>query len=55
MPAADNSRQFDPRPVPGRRLHLAWSDPRLRNLVWQVVIVHTVLASGQLWLTYCAA
>jgi general L-amino acid transport system permease protein len=44
MRAIDHSRRFAPRPVRTRRIHLTWSDPVLRNLVWQIVIVGVVVA-----------
>src|SRR5438270_827965 len=32
------------RAAPRKRLHLSWSDPRFRNLVWQVVIIGVIAA-----------
>jgi general L-amino acid transport system permease protein len=32
------------RAAPRRRIHLSWSDPRFRNIVWQVLVVGTVAA-----------
>lgn len=43
MPDATTD-QRSPRPRPGRRIHFSWSDQRLRSIVWQVVIVGSVLA-----------
>ena len=44
MSAAADPRLFGPRPAPARHIHLTWSDPRFRNLVWQVVVVGVVAA-----------
>jgi general L-amino acid transport system permease protein len=44
MSAVDNARRIAPRRVPARRMNLTWSDPRLRSLVWQIVIVGVVAA-----------
>jgi general L-amino acid transport system permease protein len=35
------------RPVPKRRIRLSWSDPLLRNIVWQVLVVGLVV--GVIW------
>ncbi len=35
------------RAAPRRRIHLSWSDPLLRNIVWQVLIVGVV--AGAVW------
>jgi general L-amino acid transport system permease protein len=44
MSAAADPRLIGPRPAPARRIHLTWSDPRFRSLVWQVVVVGVVAA-----------
>lgn len=42
--AAIDPRTAGPRTPPRRGMSLSWSDPRLRNVVWQVVILGTVAA-----------
>jgi len=44
-------RMSGSRAAPNRRLSLSWSDPRLRAIVWQVIIVGLIV--GGIW--YLAA
>ena len=37
------------RAAPRRRIRLSWSDPLLRNIVWQVLIVGAVAAVSATW------
>ena len=41
---ATDPRLTAPRAAPKRRMKLSWSDPKFRNLVWQVVVVGTLAA-----------
>ncbi|MDE2515181.1 MAG: amino acid ABC transporter permease [Rhodospirillales bacterium] len=44
--AVQDPRLIDARVAPRRRMRLSWSDPRLRNLVWQILIIGAVVLAG---------
>ncbi len=44
--AAADPRLLPARAAPKKALQFSWSDPRFRNIVWQVLIIGTVLAIG---------
>jgi len=44
MSATTDPRLANARPPPRRPLSLSWSDPRVRGIVWQVLVVGTVVA-----------
>ncbi len=44
--AATDSRLVPARVAPRKAFSLSWSDPRFRNLVWQALILGTLLAVG---------
>jgi general L-amino acid transport system permease protein len=44
MSATLDPRLANARPPPRRPLSLSWSDPRIRGIVWQVLVVGTVVA-----------
>src|ERR1700712_3648226 len=45
--ATIDPRLSAPRAAPKRRMRLSWSDPKFRNLVWQIVVIGTLL--GIVW------
>ena len=40
--ALADPRLIAPRAAPKQRMRLAWSDPKFRNLVWQIVVIGTL-------------
>lgn len=53
--AAADPRLADRTGPPRRPLRLSWSDPRLRNLVWQVVVLGAVVLAGWYLISNTAA
>ena len=44
MSASSDPRLINARPPPRRAVRLSWSDPRVRGVVWQVLVVGAVVA-----------
>lgn len=45
--ASFDPRLSAPRAAPKRRMRLSWSDPKFRNLVWQIIVIGTLV--GIVW------